>query len=383
MYKSTVQNVSILESILIALILFYAGVRFALPVPYNEDIDALYPWWAKTISLGNILLYELLFMLWLALYSGMYVLKVFLNGGSPGRQSAVWLVCFAVWGGIISLTAPLVIQDLGRTLRLLLNAALIIASVRWARKDGVYSMLWLVLGLLIGACINLLMSFQFPLIVAGNMRLSGQNTPGVAMGIAIHLSAWAYVMTVKQWLKVLMIIASSVFLFGTAISYSRIGWFAAVFGCIAWLYVLTLAKPRYFEQLKALRRSRRFFLPVFAFSLVSIFFLLDGYRIIEWIIALLEQKFGNASQIGQGDLYRWAYVMGTLEILAHSPLGVGYSGFFDAMTNTEIYRSGVASPEVGYEANPHASFLWFATAVGVPGFFMGMVIFCFFSAACV
>jgi hypothetical protein len=68
-------------------------------------------------------------------------------------------------------------------------------------------------------------------------------------------------------------------------------------------------------------------------------------------------------------------VLGTLEILAHSPWGVGYSGFFDAMTNTEIYQSGVASPEVGYEANPHASFLWFATAGGVPGFFMGVVIF--------
>lgn len=374
MNKPSVKAASLVEYFLIAFILLYAGIRFTLPVPYNEDISSLYPWWAKTISFGNVILYELVFILWLALFGGKYILRALLNAGLPGREPAVWLLFFALWVGVISLSGPLVLQDIGRTLRLLLNVALILAAFRWARQDGVTAMLWLILGFLIGTIINFVISFQHPLIVAGIMRLSGQNTPGVAMGIAIHLSAWVFLMTTQQLTRALMLFASLLFLFGAAISYSRIGWGVSVFGSIAWAYVLAVANPRYFEQIRALRKSRRYLLPMLGMSIITMFVVLDGYQLVGWISALLDQKLGSGRVIG-GDQSRWAYVIGTLEILMQRPWGVGYSGFFDAMTNTAIYRSGAASPEVGYGANPHASFLFFATAGGVPGFLMGLVVF--------
>ncbi len=375
MYTILVIKTSRVEKFLIAIILLYAGIAFTLPVPYNQDLFAIYPWWAKKISFGNVLLYELLFIFWIALFGGKYVYRVLLNAESPVRNSAVWLMLFAIWVGIISLSSPLVIQDIGRTLRLLLNVALLLAAARWAQLGGASPMLWLIYGFLIGTSINLLISFQSPLIIAGNMRLSGQNTPGVAMGIAIHLSVWVFLIASKQITKFLMLIASLIFLFGTAISYSRIGWSAAAFGCMAWLYVLLKANPRYLDQTIPLRKSRKYLLPLVGMGLIVLFIILDGHEIIKWISALADQKLGPDSQSKEGDAHRWAYVIGTLEILSQRPWGVGYSGFYDAMTITEIYRSGVASPELDYEANPHAAFLWFATAGGVPGFFLGVTVF--------
>jgi hypothetical protein len=68
--------------------------------------------------------------------------------------------------------------------------------------------------------------------------------------------------------------------------------------------------------------------------------------------------------------------VGTLEIVLRYPLGVGYSGFYDAMSATDIYRFGRANAEESVaDANPHATFLWYSTAGGLPGGILSIIVF--------
>lgn len=356
------------ERVLAAWILFYGALVFCLPV--SEDV--VFPWWATKISIGNVLLHELLFLAWLAVYGSRFVLRALLNGGIPTRQAAVWLIALALWCGVISLVAPLPLQDLGRTLRLLLYAVLPFAVVRWTRQTGNTPLGTLIFGFFIGTIMNLIVSFQDPLIVNETMRLSGQNTAGVAMGIGIHLSAWLFLRTRHRFVRAATIMASLVFAFGCAISYSRIGWFAGALGLLAWAYILIAARPREQGERLRLRKIRRRWVPVLAIGLAIILASPTGQENLHWLQILVAEKFSNA---GDGDLRRADYVRGVAEILAEHPLGVGYSGFADAMTWTAVYQMGRTGEEGSLEANPHSTFLWYATAGGIPGAVMSIAVF--------
>ena len=86
---------------------------------------------------------------------------------------------------MISLFSPLPWIDLGRTLRLLINVILMISVVHWTIRMNNAPLLFIVFGFFAGTLVNLMMSFKYPYLVYGVMRLSGQNTPGVAMGVGI------------------------------------------------------------------------------------------------------------------------------------------------------------------------------------------------------
>jgi hypothetical protein len=366
-------KIGVLERLLAALILFYGAVVFCLPVPSSEELATLYPWWGRRIESGNVLLQEMLFLGWIVLYGGRFVPRALLNAGTPTRQATLWLIALALWCGLVSLAAPLPWLDLGRTFRLLLNAALLFAVVRWTRQMANFPLAMLILGFLVGTIVNLVLSFQYPLIVDGLMRLSGQNTPGVAMGVAIHLSAWLFFHTSRRTLQVFTVFAALVFAFGCAISYSRIGWFAGGLGFIAWVYILIAARPREQSERRRLKKLRIALLPLLAFALLSLLISPLGQESLEWIQALTLQKFSGEEE---SNAARWAYVTGTAEILSQHPFGVGYSGFFDAMTATDTYRSGKAAEEESLvDANPHATFLWYTTAGGIPGGLMALGVF--------
>ena len=366
-------KISIPERLLAAFILFYGAVIFCLPVPPSEEIATLYPWWGKRIAIGNVQLHELVFLGWFALFGGRFVLRALFNGGIPTRQAAVWLIALALWCGLISLAAPLPWLDLGRTFRLLLNAVLLFAIVRWTRQTGNFPLGMLILGFFIGTIINLVLSFQYPLIVNGVMRLSGQNTPGVAMGIGIHLSSWLFFRTSNHKLRAFAVFTTLLFAFGCAISFSRIGWFAGGLGLIAWVYILALGQPRDRSARRLLKKGRLVLVPFLVFALVSLLTSPLGQEGLQWIQALTKQKISNQ---GDSNTQRWSYVIGTAEILSRYPLGVGYTGFFAAITATDIYRSGMASEEDSLaDANPHAAFLWYTTAGGIPGGLMALLVF--------
>jgi len=364
------KSVGVLERVLVGCVLFYAGVAFCLPVAGWEGVS--FPWWATKFGIGNVLLHELLFLVWVVLFGTPFLLRVILNGGIPTRQAALWLIALAIWCGLVSLVSPLPLQDLGRTFRLLLYALLLFAVVRWTRQTGNFPLGVLVTGFFTGTIINLVASFLNPFIVNEVMRLSGQNTPGVAMGIAIHLSAWLFYRTRYRAVQTFAIIATVIFAFGCGISYSRIGWFCSVMGLFAWVYILIAARPREPEEKLRLKGTRRVWVPLLVVGLATFFASPPMQEGLHWIEILVEQKVTNE---GEGDLGREAYVQGVAEILLKYPLGVGYSGFFDAMRATAVYGSGRANEEDSLEANPHAAFLWYASAGGIPGGFMAIAVF--------
>lgn len=366
-------TLSWLELTLVACVLCYGAVVPCLPAPVLENF--VYPWWAAPIRIGNVLLHEILFLVWLAIYGSRFVVRALLNSGVPGRQPALLLISLAIWCGVISLAAPLPLQDLGRTFRLLLNAVLLLAVVRWTRQTGNVLLGMIILGFFTGTIINLIISFQNPLIVNEVMRLSGQNTPGVSMGIAIHLSAWLFFRTSRRTLQTFAIFATLVFGFGCGISYSRIGWFAGALGLIAWAYILIAARPREPAEQLRLRKKRQVWVPLLVIGLTALLTTPFVQESLQSIQILFEQKFDENTGSEKSNIARTAYLIGVAEILIKSPMGVGYSGFFDAMISTDIYRSGRALPEEDYDANPHSAFLYYASAGGILGAAMIIAVF--------
>jgi O-antigen ligase len=366
-------KISVFERTLAAIVLFYGAVVFCLPVPFSEEMS--YPWWATTISFGKIVLYEAIFLVWISLYGFRFVLRRLLNGGIPTHLAAIFFIALAIWCGLVSLSSPLPLQDLGRSFRLLLMAALMIAVVRWTRQTEDFPLFMLLLGFFTGTVINLVMSFLNPLIVNETMRLSGQNTPGVAMGIAIHLAAWLYFHSSNRMIQFFTIATTLVFAFGCGISYSRIGWFSGALGMVAWAYILILARPSGRIERARMKRSRRVWVPLLSLALVLAFFSPVVEENLAWIQSLVQQKFDG--QDDSSNESRTAYFIGVAEIIVDRPLGVGYSGFYDAMTATEIYRSGRAAEETSLEANPHSGFLYYISAGGIIGGILAVALFVF------
>lgn len=353
------------ERALAACVLFYGAVVLCLPVPVLEDV--VFPWWATKIGVGNVLLHELLFLVWIAIYGSRFVLRCLLNDSIPTRQAALWLIALAVWCGVISLATPLPLQDLGRSLRLVLNAVLLFAVVRWVRQMGNFPLLMLILGFFAGTIINLVISFLHPLIVNDVMRLSGQNTPGVAMAIAIHLSAWLFFRTSSRAVQAFAVITALVCALGSGISYSRIGWICSALGLLVWTYMLVAARPRERSERLRLKKTRRVWVPLLALGLAALLTLPPAQEGLQWIQTLIAQKLGPDSGTEESNVNRAYYFVVVGEILSKQPWGVGYSGFFDAITATDIYRSGQMVTEEDFDANPHSAFLYYASAGGIPG----------------
>lgn len=366
----TTEKISVFERTLAAIILFYGAIVFCLPVPFSEEI--VYPWWATKISFGNIVLHEAVFLVWIGIYGFRFVPRRLLNGGIPTRQAAIFLIALAIWCGLVSLSSPLPLQDLGRSFRLLLMAAMMIAVVRWVRQTGDFPLLIVLLGFFAGTVINLVMSFQYPLIVNGTMRLSGQNTPGVGMGIAIHLAAWLFFRSSNRMLQFFSIATALVFGFGCGISYSRIGWFCGALGLGAWVYILILAIPNGRIKRLRMKRARRMWVPLLSLAAALAF----SSPIFQENLALAQSLMQQKEWMGgDSNKYRANYFIGVAEIIMEHPLGVGYSGFYDAMTATEIYKSGHANEEDSLEANPHSSFLYYTSAGGLIGGILSVALF--------
>lgn len=375
--KNIIISSKILERALVAAILFYCSLAFCLPIPPSETVGLAYPWYAVRIDIGKVVLHELIFIAWLTLFGYRFVLRSFFNRGIPTRQAAIWLIALAIWCGLVSLTAPLPLQDLGRTFRLFLNIMLMFSVVRWTVRLGNFTLSVFVLGFLVGTVINLVITYKFPNTMFANdvMRLSGQNTAGVAMGVAIHLSAWLFYKSNLRRIQALALITCIVCGFGCGISYSRTGWVAGAFGMMVWAYILIFARPSGVIKRFILKRDRRMWIPLIAIGVVVLLSSSMGKKNLLNIQTLMSQKVFSEDRDKRGDAYRAAYFVGVGEILLKHPFGVGYSGFLDAMRSTQVYKSGKASKEDSYEANPHSSFLYYTSAGGVPGAFMALTIF--------
>ncbi len=362
------------ENLLIAAILFYSGLVFCLPVlPHSSWAETMnYPWWASRIQFNLIILNEALFIVWLLLFGGKFVLRnIFDKLGIPTRQAAICLIFLGVWCGVVSviLDFSTITQNVGRTFRLILLAFMLIAAVKWAKNLGIFVLVCFVFGILVGTIINLIISFQNPFIMWGSFRLHGQNTPGVWIGLAAHLSAWLFALSKDVKTKIFSAVTFFVCSFACLLSFSRIGWIVLGFGVISWLILLTF---------KAKSNSRKNTFITFFILLIPLSVLIPSSQftnISSDVIKLVNQK----SWIGSvSNSERYSYIFGTAEIVLKNPLGVGYSGFYDEMIETQIYKSGEAARETRpEEANPHMTFLWYASTGGILASFLSIFLFYF------
>ena len=367
-------NVTNSEKLLIAAILFYSGLVFCLPVhPTSELAEMMiYPWWASRIQFNLIILNEVLFIVWLLLFGGRFVLRNILNkSGIPTRQAAICLIFLGVWCGVVSviLDFSTITQNIGRTFRLILLAFMMIAAVKWARSLGTFVLVVFVFGILVGTVINLMISFQNPFILWGSFRLHGQNTPGVWMGLAAHLSAWLFALSDNIKTKIFSAVTLFVCGFACLLSFSRIGWTMLGLGLVSW-FVILIVKTKSNNKKNTVLAI--FILCIPLSMLISSPQVLD---IASGVSKLVKQKSwtGNDS-----NSERMSYIIGTTEIVLKNPFGVGYSGFYDAMIETEVYKSGIAARETRpKESNPHMTFLWYASTGGILASLFSIVLFYF------
>jgi hypothetical protein len=346
-----------------------------LCLPETEAEVVTLPWWAIKHKPGNVTIYEALF----AAYLGLGGIGAVWLAATRARYLtfpvSACLVLLAIWTAVASLLAPFPMHDAGRSARLIMMAALVMAVTHWSAKDPLFVLRTFMLGLVGSSIVNLVMTFQNPIIMVAGMlpRLLGQNSPGPPMGIAVSLAAWLILVSRRPRDTVFAIIVATVCSVGAMISYSKTGMMAAVIGLGSILIVSGRVAPT--------RRGRLLVTLLLMLILAGAYWARGeaGQRAMNALSIMVKEKVESA-QPGESVSMneRWSYVMGVSEIVAKNPLGVGYSGFRGAMLKTAAFRSGHAADEASIPAedsNPHSLFLYYLSAGGLVGGGLGIAVF--------
>ena len=361
----------------IFIILAANGWRFCLP------IDDSVPYWLAPIQVVyGIFIQEAIFMAYL-------VLRLCSRDKSKFHQPdriidiiCKYLVALAVWCAIIGLFAPHPFMDAAESGRIILLVILLIVVTQWAVKNPVFVLRAFLVGLVASTFSNLIFTF------GGNTRmigvlptLMGQNGPGTSMGIGICLSAWLALISTRRMDIILALVGVLACCFGAGISYSKIGMGTALAG-ICCMTAVILFKSR---------RTGGHFLRKFVILMctaISIYMgTAQGVAVVESLNNFIYLKSSSLdftldqSQQNTSNQARTAYYIGVGEIMLTHPLGVGYSGFYDAFTSTDSYlKTGYATSEdqdrgAAGGSNPHSTLLYYSSAGGFIGGGICLVIF--------
>lgn len=97
----------------------------------------------------------------------------------------------------------------------------------------------------------------------------------------------------------------------------------------------------------------------------------QGNAMLGGFSVMMEEKLASAQVEESASMQeRLSYFKGVGEIMIEYPIGVGYSGFRDAMMRTRAYQTGRAADEgpiPASDSNPHAFVLYYASAGGAIG----------------
>lgn len=353
-------------------ILFINGWNFALPVT-----DKVMPIWFTPVQLiYGIFTHELLLLAYLGF------LVITRNGNLPIRQHGARNIAFLIAGlgclGILSNGInfqPL--KEMGEAGRLFLLAAYFLLSIHWAKKHGpTFVLRTLLLGIAGAGAINLYYSFTVRSMELGGLPfLLGQNGPGGYLGLSVVLGAWLMLERKAPLDATIAGVSCVIGLLTVSISYSKSSMLIAGFGLIAWGIVIW---PAFIE-----RRSRR--LSAVMLALLIAIALVNQERIgryVQGVSTFIHYMFlANPIIEHRSVESRSQYFIITAEIMSRHPIfGVGYGGFYDAATATEGYENQLSvpeDPEAGRrgESNPHNSFLYYASANGLPGLIVTVLLF--------
>lgn len=354
-------------------ILFINGWHFALPVT-----DHTIPIWFTVVQpLHGIFLNELLLItylvFWIIKRHGRFVLI---------RQNDARFLTFLIIGlgclGILSNGANIQpIKEMGEAGRFFLLAAYFSLLIHWVIKYGpTFVLRTLLLGIACAGAVNLYYSVSIVEREMGGLPLLlGQNGPGGILGISVVLSAWLMLVRNTTFDSVVALTTLIIGVLATSISYSKLSMLMAGFGLIAWGGAL-------YANLVKSRRTRR--LTSLMLIVVAVIAFVNMERIslyVEGVNKLIEYKFHDLGEGNRSVESRSQYFAIVADIISNHPiLGVGYAGFYKAAIATAGYRSDRSTEEDARSgqaglSNPHNSFLYYASANGIPGLIVVTLLF--------
>lgn len=343
-------------------VVFLAGWYLCLP-----ETEVAVPWWAVKHKVGGVLLHEAVFALYLGLGGARIIWRRALPAHYVTRSVAMCLVLLAIWCAVASMLGPLPLHDWGRSARLVMMAVLLLGVTHWSASDPLFVLRTFLFGLVAASAVNLTLSFMNPVILAAGAlpRLMGQNSPGPPMGIAVCLAAWLILLSRRRNDAVFAVSITAVCGAGAMISYSKTGMLAALLG---FLSVALVA-----GRVASSRRGHVLVLALIAVIVGGSVYLRGeaGRRMLAGLTIMIREKIESA-QVDQSVSMqeRLSYYRGVTEIVTRYPVGVGYSGFRDAMMRTAAYQTGLAADESAIpqaDSNPHGFFLYYAAAGGIVG----------------
>lgn len=350
-------------------ILFIGGCNYALP---GES-------WATPVQLVHgVFLNDFLIIAYIALAPVLAGASVVLPNGRALAFSGL-IAALGAWGVVSAAVNGYSFLDFGEALKLCMLSAYFLLVVRWCDTRGeTFVLRSFLLGIAVGGVINVYYSIVNPKeIILGIPVLWSQNGAGGLLGLSIGLAAWLVVSRRTEADARTAVLVAFVALSGTAISYSKTAFTIAACGLFAWLFVLAGAMK--------VRRSRRAIIAVIVVVAVPVGYAVRteaGIETLGRIRRLIEIKFTNISASEKYSVRaRYMYFWGVVEVVDRNPLtGVAYSGFYDAITQTASYGTGQMADESANaakrgEANPHNSFLYYASANGVPGLVLSLTLF--------
>jgi O-antigen ligase len=345
-------------------VLFMNGWHYALPVT-----DKPLPIWLTSVQIiSGVYIYELLLVAYLVFQMVLHVGHLPLAGGGFAKVVALQILVLALLGIVSCAVNVRPYIELVGAMRYILLALYFLLVVNWAMGHGASFVLRsLLLGIACSGAFNIFYSFMIRREEVGGLPLLlGQNGPGGYLGLSVILSAWLMLERRGRLDVAVSIFSCVVGSFAASISYSKLSMLMATAGLLSWLtiYCRTLVYPK----------SRKWgaVVLVLFLSLVGANQQLVG-EFLYGVELLINAKFRGALENTYTLESRAHYWPITAEIVAKHPLsGVGYGGFFDAATATEAFKSGSSNDE-GAEgdarraANPHNSLLYSASAYGIPG----------------
>jgi hypothetical protein len=358
------------------IILASYGWRFCLPV--GESV----PYWLLPIQVVHgVFMNEAIFIAYLGL-------RLCSRGKSKNYQPAriiditcKYFVGLAVWCAIVSWFGSRPFMDAAEAVRMILLVILLIVVTQWAVKDPVFVLRAFLLGLVASTLLNLIYTFRGIAPTIGVLpTLMGQNGPGTSMGIAVCLSAWLALISTRRIDISLALVSGLACSFGAGISFSKIAMGASLAGICCMTAVILFKSRR--TGGKILR-----ILAILVCACISIYLgTAHGSEVIESLNRFIYIKSNtlslatNQSEQSSSNQMRCNYYLGVAELVMAHPLGVGFSGFYDAYTSTDSYLSGYSSVEdrdrgAEGQSNPHSTLLYYLSAGGFVGGGICLLIF--------
>jgi len=351
------------------LILFFSGYNMAVP---GEG------WAVQLYVVHGLFLQEALLVAYLLLFVASGSLSRLLRT-REALPFAALIALLGVLGIISSSINPYRWFDLGQAGRLFLHSAQFLLAVHWCRTRGTTFVLrWYLLGIAVGGVENLYFTFSNPYLLVGILpALKARSGAGGMLALGIGLGAWLLLIRRNREDTLIAATAALVGIVAGVVSFSKTTMTIGACGLVAWMFVLA--------QLLSVRRLRLIGgVALAGVGAVSVYEApkIDFEAAQFTVERIWDLKFAHFTVTEHSaESARYMYNFAVAEILTEHPfVGVGSSGFYDAIVRTDAYKTGLMDeedPDAKNEGttNPHNTFLYFASANGFPGLIIVLVLF--------